>query len=85
MHVAREVAVIHSFLQREQGSSYSTGSDVPSTHECKRQGFIQRTLLACGITMTTQLTGFHVIPFYSTTILGVDPGLLRTGYGEYDV
>lgn len=63
--VAHEVAVIHASFQREQDA----GSNGRKEHK-----YLQRTLLACGITMTTQLTGINVIPFYSTTILELTLG-----------
>lgn len=64
--VAREVAIIHTALQRDIGHQNEYSSNPFSRNKNRH---LHRTLLACGLTMTTQLTGINVIPFYSSTIL----------------
>lgn len=66
VEVAREVAVIHSALQRDKNHQNEYSGNVFSRNKSRH---LHRTILACGITMTTQLTGINVIPFYSDTIL----------------
>lgn len=64
--VSREVAFINAALQRDKGhrDTYSSNS-----FSMNKNRHLHRTILACGLTATTQLTGINVIPFYSSTIL----------------
>ncbi|KFY39925.1 hypothetical protein V494_03759 [Pseudogymnoascus sp. VKM F-4513 (FW-928)] len=66
VEVAREVAAIHGALQRDKNHKNEYSGNIFSRNKNRH---LHRTILACGITMTTQLTGINVIPFFSTTIL----------------
>lgn len=64
--VQLEVSNIYAALQRDRGHQAAHSSN-PFSMNANRH--LHRTLLACTLTITTQMTGINVIPFYSSIIL----------------